>query len=239
MDKKSYDFIRDMQFKHWWFKGRSRIVGIFLARNLPDKCKNKILDIGSGFGALIPKLKRYGSVDALEPYKEAQQVLKKSKATKILNLNFPAQYPKQTYDLVTMFDVLEHLENDTKCLKVIRTKLLNDGGKLILTVPAYNWLWSCHDNSHDHLRRYSKQRMLRLLAGLGYKNIRISYFVTFLFPLAMIERMIGKCFRFDPGAKMPNRRVNAFFNSISSLEAQVIRRMNLPYGMSLIVMADK
>ena len=138
-----------------------------------------------------------------------------------------------------MFDVLEHLEDDSKCLEVIRTRLLNDGGSLVLTVPAYMWLWSNHDLSHDHLRRYSRSGLIKLLKEAGYKNVRISYFFTLLFPLGMIERALGKIFHLNAGMKLPNRVINFIFGCVCGLEVWLIKFINLSYGMSLIVIAER
>lgn len=239
MEKQTYDFIRDMQFKHWWFKGRARTIEIFLRRYFLT-CKNKkILDIGSGFGGLVPVLKKFGRVDALEPYTDAYNKLKKNKKMKVYNLHFPEQYPTTTYDLISMFDVLEHLKSDMKSLKLIRKKLLNKNGKIILSVPAHMWLWSNHDLIHSHYRRYSKKELTSLLKKAGFKNIRISYYLTLLFPLAIGEKMIEKFFHIDNSMKKPSLIINSFFDLIYFLENQILKIFNLPYGLSLIVIADK
>jgi 2-polyprenyl-3-methyl-5-hydroxy-6-metoxy-1,4-benzoquinol methylase len=239
MEEPLYDYHRDQQFKHWWFLGRNRIVDTFLSKELKKK-DNSIIDVGAGFGACIPVLKKYGEVDALEPYTNAHPYLKELGVKNIYECaDFPTTYPDKKYDVVTFFDVVEHIEDDLRTLKIARENMLKAGGKCIITVPAYMWLWSEHDVTNMHFRRYNKKTMRKLLSDAGFKNIRISYFMTLLFPVAIMERVASWIMRHKKHDPNKGSDVfNGFFTMIFKMEAPLISKINLPYGLSLIAKAE-
>lgn len=235
MEKAGYDFLREVQFKHWWFQGRRRVVKAFIVGE-GDETKGQVLDIGSGYGALVPVLKAMGYVDVIEPYKEAHPTLIDMGVQNIYAIkDFPQNFPQKKYDCVTLFDVLEHIEDDGKALGVIRERLLKPGGRCLLTVPAYAWLWTKHDDIHHHFRRYHKKGLKGIMEQAGFKDIRISYFMTFLFPLAALERIFLKI-RPPENAnlKLPHPLVNKLLERIFGWEDKFISKMNFPFGLSLI-----
>ena len=234
MERDYYDFHKDMQFRHWWFVGRRKIVEAFLGRNGGQR-GGQILDIGSGYGSLIPTLRRFGDVDVIERLGDSHGRLRDLGARQIYDLDFPSHCPPQRYDLVTLFDVLEHIEDDYQALRTIRKNLLSPQGKCILTVPACMWLWSKHDELNHHCRRYSGDGLIDLLRRAGYNHIRSSYFMSLLFPLAVVDRL-SSGFRRSPQAHIspPRPRLNALLGSIFGLESWAISRFRLPFGLSLI-----
>jgi len=239
MEKEGYRFLKDLQFKHWWFNGRRKVVEAFIGSDR-NETKGQVLDIGSGYGALVSVLKTIGCVDVIEPYKEAHQTLIDIGVQNIFDIiDFPYSYPSKKYDYVTLFDVLEHIEDDTRALEVIKEKLLKLGGKCIITVPAYMWLWTKHDDINHHFRRYNKAGLKKIMEHSGFKNIRISYFMTFLFPLAVLERIFLKI-RPNKNAdlKLPNPIVNKLFEVIFGLEDKFISKIDFPFGLSLIARGE-
>jgi len=240
IDRQAYDFIEKMQFRHWWFRGRSKVIDSFLRTHSKNKATTNILEIGSGFGALLPVLTQAGSVDLVEPYRRAYPSLRKAEVNKIYDIdNFPFKYPKKKYDIVCLFDVLEHIKADQETLKVIQKKLLKKNGKCLFTVPAFMWLYSRHDQTHGHYKRYDRTSIKKMLKLAGYKKIRISYFMTLLFPLAVIERTLEKHRAKDASMRVPGSMLNTLFYLIFSLESVFIGKINFPYGLSIIVMAEK
>jgi SAM-dependent methyltransferase len=235
VDRAYCDFHRDVQFRHWWFVGRSRIVEAFLEK--PDGLRRwEILDIGSGFGSLVPTLKRWGDVDALEPLEEAHVQLREFGVRRIFDFAFPPQVPDQRYDMVTLFDVLEHIENDDLAVSIIRQDLLQPGGRLILTVPAHSWLWSRHDELNRHYRRYSSRGLEALLRRAGFQEIRSSHFMCLLFPLAIVDRISSR-FRSSPGTHIavPRQPFNGLLRSVFAMESRIVSRIRLPFGLSLVM----
>jgi hypothetical protein len=234
-----FDFHKDFQFKHWWFTGRNRIIQSFLSAEIKKK-NNSIIDIGAGYGACIPVLKNFGEVDVLEPYMKAHPYLKEMGVNKIYEITeFPSTYPDKKYDIVTYFDVIEHIEDDLGTLTITRQKLLNPNGKCIITVPAYQWLWTNHDKVNMHFRRYSRKTLKKVLQEAGFKNIRISYFMNFLFPIALMDRLIFKFKKHEQEQSSPTLGImNKVFGFIFNLEAPLISKVNFPFGLSLIAKAE-
>ncbi len=227
-----------MQFEHWWFKGKREIAKTFFSSTSK---RLEILDIGSGYGALLPVLKQWGNVDAIEPYVAAHPSLFELGVRKIYeNVDFPTTYPAKKYHIVSLFDALEHIKYDQKALEVIIEKLLKMDGICIITVPAYMWLWTKRDEVHRHYRRYTKLKLKKLLVKVGFKNIQISYYMTLLFPVALMQRLFRKIELHNSDRLWtPGRLINMLLWRIFSFESSLLRFTNLPFGLSLIAKAEK
>ena len=156
MRESEFHEMANMENSHWWYVGRRSILQSFLSKlNLSNEAK--ILEIGCGTGANIELLNKFGSVSILEPNKFALNYLDKKKL-KIANIKI-GDCPndliyKKKFDLVCLFDVLEHIDEDERTLNKI-SNILKLNGYIFLTVPAYQWLWSGHDERLMHKRRYN------------------------------------------------------------------------------------
>ncbi len=134
------------------------------------------------------------------------------------------------------FDVLEHIEDDKEALSKMAS-LLNDKGLLVLTVPAYKFLWSRHDVVNYHYRRYNKYSLINKMPNSLIIK-RASYFNTLLFPLALLDKTIisknGKSYSMNP-----NKLVNSLLYKIFVVEKIILRHCNLPFGVSILLIAEK
>lgn len=240
MKTHAYQLIKEHQFDHWWFLGRQKIIEAWIKYHTPGILEDlEILDIGAGYGALVPTLKQFGDVDVLEPYLEAHPTLQQLGARKIYpTTDFPLSWPDHRYDIVTLFDVLAHIEKDLLTLKTIKENLLKKKGTFFLTVPAYSWLWCKHDETYGHYRRYTKRNLINLLKESGFENIQVSYFMTLLFPLAVVSRLALKLNYSETDLKKIPRVVNKPLATLFGLEAKCIRRFNLPFGLNILVKAN-
>ena len=146
----------------------------------------------------------------------------------------------ESFDFLAVFDVLEHLDDDTGGLKA-STHCLKPGGKAVLTVPAFPSLWSYHDVQHHHKRRYTRVNFLALVEAAGLEVERLSYFNTSLFIPAFLIRRIKNALGNDAAdvENTPPSFLNTILITIFAAERFVLRRMNLPFGLSLIVVARK
>ena len=143
-----------------------------------------------------------------------------------------------TYDLVAVLDVVEHVEDDVAALKAI-ARVLKPGGKILITVPAHQWMWSAHDVVNHHKRRYSKGTLTEALkkAGLGWKKLR--WFNSLLFPAAVAARMAGRLTgKDDSDDSPPSRPLNAIFETVFRLERHLLGRVPMTPGLSIIVLAS-
>jgi SAM-dependent methyltransferase len=143
-----------------------------------------------------------------------------------------------SYDLVAVLDVIEHVEDDVAALKAI-AKVLRPGGKILITVPAHQWMWSAHDVVNHHKRRYSKATLAASLekAGLGWRKLH--WFNSLLFPVAVAARFAGKLTgKDDSDDSPPPKPLNALFEAVFGLERHLVGRLPLPPGVSLFAVAS-
>jgi SAM-dependent methyltransferase len=142
-----------------------------------------------------------------------------------------------SFDLIAALDVIEHLDEDGKSITALR-KLLKPGGFLLATVPAHPWMWSQHDALHHHKRRYRKADFLGLIDAAGLSVCKASYFNSALFPAIALARL-GKLSERAAVADdaLPSEGVNNLLEKIFGAEKFALRHMNLPVGVSLLVIS--
>ena len=155
--------------------------------------------------------------------------------------SLPDNLPNFThnFDLICLFDVLEHIKEDDRSLKKIYS-LLNPNGFIFITVPAHQWLWSEIDELVEHVRRYSKKELKKKIFNAGFELKKISFFNFFLFPLAVLARLTSKLFKKQAlGLSIPIKIINDCLYYIFSSEKRFLKRINFPLGLSLICVARK
>jgi SAM-dependent methyltransferase len=242
MNPAAYVEMAEIESKHWWFSGRRAILSrIIESLNLSHN--SKILEVGCGTGGNLQMLAKFGEVSALEMDTNARTIAA-NKTNNFYDIRAgycPDEIPfqDQRFDLICMLDVLEHIEHDTETLIAIK-KLLTKNGRIIITVPSYQWLYGAHDKFLHHKRRYSATKMKREIMGLGLRAVKISYFNTILFPLAAIVRIKDKllCNISATGTSIPAAPINKFLTTLFSAERYFLERFNLPFGVSLLCILE-
>jgi SAM-dependent methyltransferase len=143
-------------------------------------------------------------------------------------------------DLVLALDVLEHLDDDFGALAEFH-RAVRPGGRLIVTVPALPWLWGPHDEVNQHKRRYRRPELRERLVETGWIVDRLTFFNAFLLPLGAIERLVSRHFRTRAsiGLRVPPPVLNISLLRVLSAEAGMLRRSDLPIGMSLLGVATR
>ena len=231
MEPEAYREMAASEGRHWWFAGRRTILSSLIAR-LSLEGKSRILELGCGTGGNLDMLARFGEVAAMETDDAARAIaLEKSGARfEIRPGRCPDQIPfaGQRFDLVCMFDVLEHIDEDVATLEAVRA-LLAPGGRALITVPAYRWMWSKHDEFLHHKRRYTAAELEKKARAAGLAVATLSYFNTLLFPLAAAARLLNL-----EGRETPPAAVNRLFRWVFSAERFVAGRVGLPFGVSLL-----
>ena len=225
---------------HWWFQGRMKIIDSLINESINSKKKINILDYGSGSGTNIKMLSKYGYVYAYEKDKTTaiylKKKFKKNKRIKIISRPKSIKF----YDLIISADVIEHIRNDKNALKYL-SSLLKKNGLILLTVPAYNFLFSLKDEALHHFRRYNKKTLTKLI--LNYFNIiKLSYFNFFLFiPIAfsiLLLKILNVQFINSVETK-PNLIFNKILYIFFRYEKYFLKYLNFPFGLSIIAMAKK
>ena len=239
MEAAAYSSLRNLQDRHWWFVGRRTIIASLIRRLVSLPQRARILEAGCGYGGNLPMLERFGDLDAFEFAEEARTYASARMARPVAHGELPhaVGFDGERFDLIAMLDVLEHIDDDLGSLVALRNRL-DQGGSIVLTVPALPCLWSDHDTAHHHKRRYSRRTLDALLRRAGFEPVRVGYFNTFLFPLALVQRLVSRIAggRFR-GDAMPSRSVNAALGGIFALEARLVGRVALPIGLSLFAVA--
>jgi SAM-dependent methyltransferase len=237
-------------FEHddWWFVARRHILFSLLADRLGQTSEPlRVLDVGCGTGINLGYLGNFGQVTGLDSEPTALSFCKMRGKTRLINARMEhLPFPDGTFDLVTALDVLEHLEEDAPAAHEL-VRMVKPGGWLLVTVPAFQSLWSDHDLINHHKRRYRIAELKRLF---GEKVVleKASYYNTFLLPLAVLIRLTKKItLRLRPEAlreiKAENtylpRSINTLFRKIFSAELAWLRKGRLPVGLSIVLLARK
>lgn len=245
MDKLLYDQFYHLEATHWWFVARREIILDQIRKHIPLGHTPHILDIGCGTGIMPEYLSALGNVKGLDFSEEAVHYstlrLGDSVSIKLGNLSDKLPFKNKSFDIITLLDVIEHIDDDTDALKKIG-HLLKEGGGLICTVPAYQLLWSGHDVLNHHKRRYTLKELREKITASGFSIKKISYFNTMLFPVVFLSRfLVLPKKRMEPKSdfKIYPQMLNAALKNLFLLEKYLLRIMSFPFGVSLICIARK
>ena len=241
MDQQIYTLHRENEKEHWWYKGRRKIISLLVKEFIVKKKKIKILDFGAGSGTNTIMLSKYGDVYVYEKDKKSQEYLKK-KFDKINNIFVLDRINKNDlFDFIVATDVIEHINDDETVIKILFNALKKDGN-ILLTVPAYNFLYNERDKLIGHFRRYNN-KMLKNLTKEYFKIIKLSYYNFFLFPLSLILFVMIKIIKIKSfitsAEKTPNSILNNFLYRIFSSERFFLKYINFPFGNSIVCLAKK
>ncbi|NMP14888.1 class I SAM-dependent methyltransferase [Thalassotalea sp. Y01] len=241
MELSCYGEMFKQQQSHWWFKGRRLVIQSLLNKS-SSKFPSQIIEVGCGVGGNLELLKEYGTVTAVEMNEEAVKLARTITDIKIIQGSLPYEYPfsNDTFDVICLFDVLEHIEEDAEALKVLYGSLKNNG-KLIITVPAIPQLFGPHDIKLHHFRRYKIDDLVKKVEGSGFKVVHKQYFNFLLLPLAVLTRLFDKVLRrvTPTGSSLPNKLVNSFLFHIFRFETWLLKFIAPPLGLSISLIAEK
>ena len=218
----------------WWGKARMEIVHECMKKVVSRDIN--ILEIGAGFGGMTGMLSNFGSVTAIEPYSDAVTYLQNKLKIRTYHGTLESFTETEKYDLVTCFDALEHIEDDGKALSQMEA-LVNDRGFLVLTVPAYMFLWTRHDEINHHYRRYGRKGLIKKLPR-NFVIRKASYFNTLLFPMAILDKLLFAKNKRSYSLN-PNKLINGILYKIFSIEKLILQFANLPFGVSILLIAEK
>ncbi|MGE0201169.1 MAG: class I SAM-dependent methyltransferase [Candidatus Melainabacteria bacterium] len=237
---------------HWWYRARRTILKHSLDGALKPFSENPsatVLDVGSGGGAMLGLLAHYGQVTLTEP--DAGRLLARQASlqqrapdTKFVTEGWATlSFPESSFDVLTAFDVLEHLEDDHAALACWLT-WLKPGGFLVMTVPAFSCLWGKNDVQGGHYRRYTRETLLNVLEAMPLRVVRCHYFFSALFLPAWLSRAVGETVTGDadsPPAEMalPPAWINEPLTHLLALERFVPPALLPPWGTSLLLIAQK
>ncbi len=206
-----------------------------LRRRTKQQCRLRILDVGCGDGLFFPRLAEFGDVEGLEP---DQQLLDTSSlhASKIYTAPFDANFrPGKRYDLLLMLDVLEHLDDAPQALACAHA-LLESQGALLLTVPAFQAIWTNHDVINEHRMRYRRKILFPLLRNAGFSIREAKYWFQWTFPVKFATGFWEKIRNAQPSLpQIPPNWMNRLLYHMSRLEMETLGASGIPFGSTLMV----
>jgi len=243
MDPSLYPRMAEVEDAHWWFAARRAICEPMIDRlGLPSDCA--ILEPGCGTGGNFPMLSRRGRLYAMDSDESALRFATARGLARVERGALPDHIPFDSvcFDLAVMTDVLEHLDDESGSLRAIHARL-KPGGSLLMTVPALRWLWSEHDETHHHRRRYQAGELRNLVSSAGFAVDYLSYYNFILFPAIALVRVLQRIryARRNDRARhdltMPSAMMNTFLLRLFSSERYFVGTMRIPVGVSLILLA--
>ena len=240
MERIVYDQMAELDQSHWWYRARRAVIAALIRRRAQPPPGARLLEIGCGTGHNLEMLAQFGAVDALEVDETARTLAEKRLGKAIFSAPLPelAGIPERFYDLVAAFDVIEHIADDEAAIRSI-ARLLKPTGRLVVTVPAHQWMWSAHDVVNHHKRRYSKVGLRRLIEGSPLKLDAIGYLNSLLFPVAVAERFASKLRgKENADLSLPPAPLNQALERVFAAERALVGRVPLPPGLSLFAVAS-
>ena len=240
MERIVYEQMAELDQRHWWYRARREVIAALIRRLAPPPPDARILEVGCGTGHNLAMLGQFGAVDAVELDEQARSLAEQRLGRAVHSTPLPelSGIGDGAYDLIGAFDVIEHIDDDAAALASIAGKL-KPGGKLVMTVPAHQWMWSAHDVVNHHKRRYSKRALRRLIEGSPLRLDKIGYFNSLLFPVAVAERTASKLRgRQDADLTLPPKPLNLALERTFAAERHLIGRVPLPPGLSLFAVAS-
>ncbi len=247
MNPETYSQMFACEGSHWWYVGMQRIMSTILENHISWKTKGaRVLDVGCGTGGTLEQLNRQTQATGIDLFPQALKYCRQRRLPRLIQASVEAlPLRENTFDLVTCFDVLYHqaVVNDVQAISEM-VRVLKTGGWLLIREPAYNFLrGSCHDRAVHTGRRYRATKLKQKLESAGLDIDRITYANAFLFPLAAAKRLleswlpVKNASPLDPDLKL--NCLNRLFFKVLRIEANLLKRLDLPLGLSLIVLARK
>ena len=237
-----YETMHALELRHWWFRGRRRLL-INLLRGVAGAGSKplRILDFGCGTGGNTSAYGSFGDIVGIEPDSAAVRLAQQRGGARYCRTSgTDLPFRDGSFDVVVASDVLEHIERDGEAVAEI-ARVLRPGGSAILSVPAHGWLFSQHDTALQHFRRYSKRAVRELLERNRLLVHRLSYWNTALFPVICIQRLIGKrrTGQQRSDAVLPPWLLNEALATLLAVESALASRIKLPWGVSLVAVAER
>lgn len=244
MQTHTYAIMNRVEDSHWWFVGRRAILESFI-RQIVEKARKpkseiRILDVGCGTGANLEMLSDFGEAEGVDVSDEALEFCraKNLRTHKGLAENLP--FENESFDLVTALDVVEHLDDDAAGLKEM-CRVLRCGGKALIFVPAFMFLWGVQDVVSNHRIRYTKKQITERLRRAGFEIERATYAnITFFAPI-LAGRTLMKLTGIKPESEnnVNVSALNPVLGKFFGAERFWLKNFNFPFGVSIVVIARK
>lgn len=242
MEPSEYDIMCRVQDTHWWYKGMSRITKGVINRYYAEGRNIRILDAGCGTGAGMAVLKSYGRVFGFDISEHAVSICKARTQNRLAVASLMAlPFQNDFFDLVTSFDVLYYEGvRDHEALNEFK-RVLAPGGKLLVRVPAFDWLRGVHDLKVSTGHRYTIKELSEKFRKCGLITLFVNYANTLLFPFIAFKRLSERWLFHQEDSDLTFRLgvLEKAFYCCLNMESRIVPKVRLPFGLSLIGLAEK
>ena len=243
MMEHTYPILFRVEQSHWWHIGRRKILAGFveeICRQVTDR-RPRILDVGCGTGANLIMLSKYGDAEGVDVSEDALAFCRERGLDKVkLGAGEALPYEKGTFDLVTAFDVVEHMDDDLAGLSEMQ-RVLRPGGRVLLFVPTFMFLWGLQDDVSHHRRRYRLSQLRGVLEKAGFEIERTTYAnITLFLPILLMRKLMRLTgIKAESENNINISALNGVLGSVLGAESTVLRYFNLPFGVSGLCVAKK
>lgn len=238
--------------RHWWFAGRTWSLLNMMDRVIELDGQKRVLDIGCGAGNMFHHLARYGPVVGVDNNPKPLAVARERGYEVREGSAEELPFDDSTFELIALLDTVEHCDDDMAVLRECY-RVCAPGGHLVVTVPAFMWLWSHNDVLNDHKRRYTAQELDKKLTAVGFRVERMTYNNFFVFPMAAPLILLRRGTDQELDLESPHfddesyqvemepapPLLNTILSGVTWTESQVLRWLNLPVGTSIICIAQR
>lgn len=235
-----------MEDVHWWFVARRNILLTILERyvgaSTSGRCR--ILDVGCGTGTMLTYLARFGDAQGVDIDAEAIEYCHARGLTHVSQSAADSlPFDSETFDLVTALDVIEHIDDDIGVLREMR-RVLKPGGRLLVTVPAYRFLWGRQDEINLHKRRYVARELRNRLQTADFEMQRLTYINAVLFPaiagIRLIRHVLPEPRDLQSDFAFPAPKpLNSLLSGVFGAERFLLGRFDIPFGVSIMALAKR
>lgn len=245
MEPHEYDRMFELEDTHWWFQSRLGLLERIMRRHAPRPAdrKARMLDLGCGTGMFLEREGRGREAYGLDFSRQALSFTRRRGVTGLVCANSESPpYASDSFDVVTAFDLIEHVEHDDRLVAGVH-RILRPGGVFIATVPAHEFLWSSHDVALHHMRRYRRRQFAALFDPQLWITRRSTYSFAMIFPPAAAIRITRKLLHLHGEATADTNLTPAWLNRIliaaHRVESAWIERFNSPIGLSILSVLEK
>ncbi|MBK9164469.1 MAG: class I SAM-dependent methyltransferase [Acidobacteria bacterium] len=254
MQQHTYAIMDRVEDSHWWFVGRRAILESFLRTIVANRLSTlvtldadksvraplRILDVGCGTGANLEMLSQFGSAEGVDVSDEALEFCRRKGLAVQKGLAEKLPYADETFDITTALDVVEHLDDDIAGLKEMH-RVTKTGGYSLIFVPAFMWLWGVQDDISHHRIRYTRKQIVERLEKAGYTVERATYANFTFFAPILGGRTLMKLTGIKPESEnnINVSALNGLFGKIFSAERHILKNLDFPFGVSIVIVARK
>jgi len=250
MEAAAYRQFRDLEEHHWWFRGRRKVYLGLLRHHLDGERPRRVLDLGCGVGGFLAGLSELGERVLPTDVDRASLVRCRERGFRsgVVSDGYALPYADGTFELVCLFDALEHIPDEGRALAEV-ARVLAPGGRVVISVPAYPFLYANNDRVAKHCRRYTRASLSRALRGAGFALERNTHTNVFLFPFILPTVLAIKAWetftRVQPDPEKTNLTVplppllQGWLASVFAAELPFTRRFDWPAGHSILAIARR